>query len=80
MQKKIKTILSVRVLTETRIGFRVPMEEIVKLYSLNSKKKDLEREWKNDGISTLQMMLPDKNILEVKNIEYQKPDGSKINF
>ena len=56
------------------------MEETVKLYSLNSKKKDLEREWKNDGISTLQMMLPDKNILEVKNIEYQKPDGSKINF
>ena len=80
MQKKIKTILSVRVLTETRIGFRVPMEEAVKLYSLNSKKKDLEREWKNDGIPTLQMMLPDKNILEVKNIEYQKPDGSKINF
>ena len=80
MQKKIKTILSVRVLTETRIGFRVPMEETVKLYSLNSKKKDLEREWKNDGIPTLQMMIPDKNILEVKNIEYQKPDGSKINF
>ena len=80
MQKKIKTILSVRVLTETRIGFRVPMEETVKLDSLNSKKKDLEREWKNDGIPTLQMMLPDKNILEVKNIEYQKPDGSKINF
>lgn len=80
MQKKIKTILSVRVLTETRIGFRVPMEEIVKLYSLNSKKKDLEREWKNDGMPALQMMLPDKNILEVKNIEYQKPDGTKINF
>ena len=80
MQKKIKTILSVRVLTETRIGFRVPMEEIVKLYSLNSKKKDLEREWKNEGMPALQMMLPDKNILEVKNIEYQKPDGSKINF
>lgn len=80
MQKKIKTILAVRVLTEARIGFRVPMEEIVKLYSLNSKKKDLEREWKNDGMPALQMMLPDKNILEVKNIEYQKPDGTKINF
>ena len=80
MQKKIKTILSVRVLTEARIGFRVTMEETVKLYSLNSKKKDLEREWKNDGMPALQMMLPDKNILEVKNIEYQKPDGSKINF
>ena len=80
MQKKIKTILEVRVLTETRIGFRVPMEETVKLYSLISKKKELEREWKNDGMPALQMMLPDKNILEVKNIEYQKPDGSKINF
>ena len=80
MQKKIKTILAVRVLTEARIGFRVPMEETVKLYSLNSRTKDLEREWKNDGMPALQMMLPDKNILEVKNIEYQKPDGTKINF
>lgn len=77
---KVKTILVAKVITEARIGFRVPMEETVKLYSLNTKKKDLEREWENEGMMAIQQTLPDRKILEVKSIEWQTLNGQKINF
>ena len=54
---KVKTILIAKVITEAKIGFRVPMEETVKLYSFNTKKKDLKREWKKEGMMAIQQTL-----------------------
>ncbi len=80
MKKKIKTILVAKVITEAKMGFRIPMEETVKLFSLNSKKKDLDKEWEVEGKMAIAQSLPDRNIIGIKSIEYQNLDGTKINF
>lgn len=80
LKKKIKTILVAKVITEARIGFKIPMEETVKLYSSNSKKKDLDKEWETEGKMAIAQSLSDRNIIEIKSIEWQTLDGTKINF
>ena len=76
--KKIRSKLVARVVTEAKCGFRIPMEETVTLLSYNIKKADLKKEWENEGMSALQIMLPDRNILGVKSWEFQTLKGERI--
>ena len=76
--KKIRSKLVARVVTEAKCGFRIPMEETVTLLSYNIKKADLKKEWETEGMSALQIMLPDRNILGVKSWEFQTLTGERI--
>ena len=76
--KKIRSKLIARVVTEAKCGFRIPMEETVTLLSYNIKKADLKKEWETEGMSALQIMLPDRNILGVKSWEFQTLTGERI--
>jgi hypothetical protein len=75
---KIRSKAIVDVITSNKCGFRVPVHERVELLSENIKKKDLLREWKEEGMLALSEMLPRRIIEEVQEVNFFDIKGNKI--
>ncbi len=77
-KKKIKSKVIVDLVTSNRCGFSIPVKEQVTMYSLNTKKKDLDQEWKNEGMMALNQLLPHRRVEKVEKVEYFDLKGNQI--
>ena len=77
-KRKIKSVAIVSVTAERKLGFSVPAQEKVKLFSYNTTKKALEKEWKKEGLQAVAKMLPNQNVLSIDKVEFARLDGKEL--
>jgi len=77
-KRKPKSKLIATVISENRLGFKIPCTERVELFSYNTTKKSLKREFEREGVVAIKASISPRNLIKIENIRFEKMDGTEI--